>query len=370
MINVREISDTERDYWNSEIQRFDMAHPLNAFEWGAVRSVDGWTPIRLCAERDGKFCGALMILRKRLPFTSFSILYAQKMPAWEYEDDETLAALIQSVARIGKRENAIFFRMNPNITEAQVEGKADKFVGLGLRHLDQRWSFWNSPRDMARIDLTVFDGPDEYFANLPKNTRTATRKSARNGVTLEVAVSKADVREFYDMFREFSLERNFMVRDFAYQEKLWETYLQHGMGRLLLARYEGEVVGGSLDLAFAGKCLGMHGGSLFRYRKLAIDDSTNVAAIQWAKSIGCSWYSFRGLGSTATQGVYKKKFGAVTVPLVGYYDLPFKPLLYWLFYWSEFTMLPASWPLLIRVRKLADQITKVCRKLTGRAPKQ
>ena len=31
---------------------------------------------------------------------------------------------------------------------------------------------------------------------------------------------------------------------------------------------------------FAGKCLGMHGGSLFAYRKLGIDDSCNANAIR------------------------------------------------------------------------------------------
>jgi hypothetical protein len=46
------------------------------------------------------------------------------------------------------------------------------------------------------------------------------------------------------------------------------------------------------------------------------------------------------------------------VSLVGYYDLPFKPVLYRLFYWAEFTLLPFSWPLLIRVRKLASRAMK------------
>jgi hypothetical protein len=46
------------------------------------------------------------------------------------------------------------------------------------------------------------------------------------------------------------------------------------------------------------------------------------------------------------------------VSLVGYYDLPLKPLLYRLFYWAEFTLLPFSWPLIIRVRKLASRLLK------------
>ncbi len=353
MTEVREIGESERGYWNAQVQRFECAHPLNAFEWGAVRSVDGWTPIYLCAEREGKFCGGLMILRKRLRFTPFTILYSQKMPVWDYQDDETFAALVDAAIRIGKRENAIFFRINPNIPEVSMEGQEDKFVARGFRHLQQRWTFWNSPRDVARIDLTRFENPQSYFDLLSKSTRASVRNAKKKGVVIEVANRKSELEQFYQMFREFSIQRGFMVRDYAYQEKLWDTYLRQGMGRLLVAKYQGAIVGGTIDIAFAGKCLGMHGGSLSAYRGLGIDDALNVDGIQWAKEIGCSWYSFRGVGTTPTQEAFKKKFHIRVVSLIGYYDFAFKPLLYKLFYFAEFKLLPFSWPLIIRTRKLA-----------------
>jgi len=358
MTVVREITEAEKEYWNQGVRALALADPLNAFEWGMVRSADGWNPIYLCAERSGRFCGAMMILRKKLPLAPFTILYAQEMPVWDYDDDETLSALIDAAIAIGKRENAIFLRINPSIPEAMMGGENDKFVPLGFRHLEHRWSFWNSPRDVARVDLTVFDSPQHFFERLPKNTRGASRKARREGVVIEPAATKTDLAQFYEMFRQFSLERNFMVRDYAYQEKLWDTYLQQGMGRLLVARYQGRVIGGSLDLMFAGKCLGMHGGSLHAYRGLGVDDAVNSEVIMWAKEQGCTWYSFRGLGSTPSQEAYKRKFMISVVPLVGYYDLPFKPVLYRLFLWAEFTLLPFSWPLLIRVRRLASRAMK------------
>jgi len=362
MTVVREIGGAEREYWNTEIQRFESAHPLNAFEWGMVRSVDGWIPTYLSAEQDGKFRGAMMILKKRLPYTPFTILYAQKMPVWDYADDDTLAALVNAAIGIGKREKAIFLRINPNIPEALVEGQKDKFVALGFRHLQQRWSFWNSPRDVARVDLKAYDSPQHYYNLLDGQTRKDTRKARRRGVTIEVATTKAELEQFYQIFREFSIERNFMVRNYAYQEKLWDTYLRQGMGRLLVAKYEGKIIGGYISIAFAGKCLAMHTGSLQEYRNLGIDDSFVLEVIQWAKERGCSWFSFRGVGTTPAQEAFKQKFNPKVVSLVGYYDLPFMPLLYKLFYWGEFTLLPFSWPLIIRTRKLADRLMKVLSK--------
>ena len=189
---VRELTEADRQYWNAGIQRFASAHPLNAFEWGQVRSVDGWAPIYLCAERDGAFRGGMLVLKKKLPFSPFSILYAQKMPVWDHEDDDTLAALVEAAIAVGRRHRAIFLRINPNIAETQVEGQEDKFVKLGFRHLHQRWSFWNSPRDVARIDLTMFDSPQHFFDRLPKNVRANTRKATREGVSIEPAASKTD----------------------------------------------------------------------------------------------------------------------------------------------------------------------------------
>jgi peptidoglycan pentaglycine glycine transferase (the first glycine) len=265
MTTVREISGAEREYWNTEIQRFESAHPLSAFEWGMVRSIDGWTPIYLCAEREGEFCGAIMILKKRLPYTPLTILYAQKMPVWDYDDDDTLAELVSAAIRIGKRGNAIFLRINPNIPETLMEGQKDKFIALGFRHLQQRWSYWNSPRDVSRVDLVPAANAEELFSRLGGSARRDIRRAQREELIIEPATTKAELEEFYRVFHEFTIEKGFMARAYAYQEKLWDTYLQQGMGRLLLAKHQGEIVGGSIDIAFAGKCLHMHVGAPKRY---------------------------------------------------------------------------------------------------------
>jgi lipid II:glycine glycyltransferase (peptidoglycan interpeptide bridge formation enzyme) len=161
-----------------------------------------------------------------------------------------------------------------------------------------------------------------------------------------------------------------MVRDYAYQEKLWDTYLRQGMGRLVLAKYQGKIVGGYISIAFAGKCLGMHTGSLYAYRNLGMDDAFTLEVIQWAKENGCSWFSFRGVGTTPSQEAFKQKYKPKIVSLAGYYDLPFKPALYKLFYWAEFTLLPASWPLIIRIRKLGSGMMWRLSQLTKTALKE
>jgi peptidoglycan pentaglycine glycine transferase (the first glycine) len=361
MTVIREISNLEKDYWDEGIQQLEFAHPLNAYAWGRVRSADNWQPTYLVAEREGRFCGACLILEKKIPFTPFSLFYSPKGPVWDYKDDETLYAMIEKIKEIAREKKAIFLRIDPNIPEALSMNIEDRLSSLGFVHLEQRWTLWNSPRDLSRIDLTKSDTEEGLFNLLDRDTRRCIRKAAREGVTIEAAVSEAELQEFFAIFREFSVNKRFMSRAYEYQKTLWDTFIVDGMGRLFLAKYEGKIIGGLICIMFGGKCLAMHMGTPYKYQKLQTYYAYVWESIRWAKEKGCTWYSFRGVGTTPTQEYFKRKFLPAVVSLVGYYDLPFRPFLYNLFYFCEFSVLPRAWPLLVNSRKLYNKIIKAGR---------
>jgi lipid II:glycine glycyltransferase (peptidoglycan interpeptide bridge formation enzyme) len=197
MIQVREISDSERDYWDNNIQHFKFAHPLNAYGWGKVRSVDNWSPIYLVAENQEKLCGAMMILVKKIPYTSFSIFYSPRGPVWDYGDDETLTKLIEKAREVAKREKAIFLRVDPSIPESIISSIGDKLASIGFIHLEQRWNFWNTPRDVYRIDLTKVNSAEEFFDMLDRDTRRCIRKAAKEGVSIGIATNEGDLKAVY-----------------------------------------------------------------------------------------------------------------------------------------------------------------------------
>jgi len=358
MTVIREISHSEKDYWDEGIQHLELVHPLNAYAWGQVRSVDRWHPIYLVAEREGKFCGACLILEKRIPYTPFSLLYSPKGPVWDYRDDETLCAIIDKIKEIAGKRKAIFLRIDPNIPESLSMNVEDRMSSLGFVHLQQRWTVWNSPRDLSRIDLTKAATEEELFNTFDREARRNIRKAAREGVVIEVAVSEAELQEFYTIFKEFSVKKGFMSRDYEYQKSLWDNYIANGMGRLFLAKYEGKIIGGLICIMFGRKCLAMHMGTSRQYQKLSSYYAYVWESIKWAREKGCTWYSFRGVGTTPTQEYFKRKFSPTVVSLVGYYDLPLRPFLYNLFYFCEFTLLPRALPLLVNARKLYNKIIK------------
>ncbi|MBN2284941.1 MAG: peptidoglycan bridge formation glycyltransferase FemA/FemB family protein [Tissierellales bacterium] len=355
-LRVEEIFDTERDYWDKEISKFESVHPLNAFGWGKVRAIDGWEPTYLMAKKGSLVTGAVIVLTKPIPFTGLFIMYAPRGPVFNPSDKETLKVLLKGMRVKAKEKHAIFLRIDPNITEEAILKNGDPFIEQGFIHLKHRWTFWNTPRDVYRIDLSKSATVDEVFKFIQSKTRNQVRRADKLGVIIRSAESLSELDSFYKIFREFTVAKGFMARSYAYQKSLWEEYIKRGNGKLFLAVYENDIVGGLICLIFGKKCLDMHMGTPYKYQHLRTNNAYVWEAIKCAKEEGCTWFSFRGVGSSPTQEKFKSKFGPEVVALAGYYDLVFYPLLYRLFYMAEFEILPRVWPVLMHIRKKLSDI--------------
>lgn len=353
MVSVIEVDENQREYWDKEISTFNQVHPLNAFGWGKVREIDGWKPKYLIAKREDVVSGAVMLLTKPIPLTGLSIMYAPRGPVLNIRDRETLDALLDRIRIEAKKWHAIFLRIDPNITEKaiRINGK-DPFLDGGFTRLDHRWSFWNAPSDVSRIDLTRFSTESDLFQSIKQKGRTSIRKAWKQGVVVKAATEEKELRKFYSIFREFTVEKGFMARGYEYQRALWDEFITRGYGKLFLAFHNGEIIGGAIRLLFGSKCLAMHRAVPYAYHHLRVNDALTWEGIRWAKEKGCKWFSFRAMGNTTAQEKFKEKFGPEKVFLAGYYDLPFHAKLYRLIYTVEYGILPKIWNMLMKFRKL------------------
>lgn len=371
MFQTRELKNDQMNYWNANIAKLSCAHPFQAYQWGQVRAIDGWESTCIVVESENGFKGGMLTLIKKLPALNASIFYAPRGPVLDYKEAGVMEALLNSAKELAKQHNAIFLRIEPNLPES-FGNQGDLFVKKGFNHLAQRWTFWSSPRDVYRINLVDKKDEKQLFNSLERDARRCVRKAKKEGVSIEPATSKYELRQFYGIFREFTIQKGFMVRAFEYQEKLWDEFISKGMGRLFLARYNGEIIGGLICIMFANKCVAMHMGTPYRYQRLQTYYAYVWESIKWAKENGCEWYSFRGAGSTPTQERFKRKFGPQVVRLAGYYDYVFKPFLYKAFYFSEFTAIPIIWPFAMRVRrrlgKLGDRACSYAKTLLSQTP--
>jgi len=366
MIAVRQITHQEREYWDSHVLQYEACSPFNAYAWGLVRSTDGWEPLYLVAERSGRFCGAIMVLMKRLPATPFSVFYSPRGPLLDWSDREALQALIEKVREQATARKAIFLRSDPNVPEGSAGPITESLASIGYVHLNERWTFWNSPRDVSRIDLTRVSSAEELFNLLDRDTRRCIRKAGREGVTIETAKTEEELKSFYNIFKDFSVTKGFMARDYDYQKMVWDTFILSDLGKLFVAKYRGEIIGGLMCIMFGRKCIAMHMGTPYKYQKLQSYYTYVWESIKWAKEQGCSYYSFRGVGTTPSQEYFKRKFLPEVISLCGYYDLPFRPTLYKVWRFGEFSLVPKLWPALIYGRKLLSNLQPVYRRSLDR----
>jgi lipid II:glycine glycyltransferase (peptidoglycan interpeptide bridge formation enzyme) len=357
-VTTRILKKEDRSLWDQYVQKFNCVHPLNAFGWGQVRKVDGWDPTYLVAERNSSVAGCLMILSKKIPGIPFSILYSPRGPVMDPTDSTVLESLVSQVRIIARVKKAIFMRVDPNLEEHVFEKVKGSYEKLGFQHLHNRWNFWNSPRDVYRINLTPYANQDELFNSIDRDARRCVRKAQREGVTIEPASDLPDLKRFYEIFSSFSVSKNFLSRGYEYQRSLWDQYISRGNGKLFLAKYRNETIGGLICIMFAGKCLAMHMGTPYEYHKLHTYYAYVWESIKWAKENGCSWYSFRGVGTTPSQEYFKRKFRPEVISLAGYLDLPFKSNLYRAFHFMEFSVLPRAWPYLVKSRQLIHSFGK------------
>ena len=362
-MKIIEIDSGQRETWDKEISRFERGHPFNSYGWGKVREVDGWAPSYFMACRDNHVDGMVMVLSKALPGTGFSIMYAPKGPICNFSDQEALHALLEKIKELGKKRRAIFLRIDPNIQENEFSAKNDPFVKEGFIHLEHRWSFWNSPRDVYRVDLTKAPNEEELFNTIDRDARRCVRKSRKEGVIVRPADSLDELRKYYEIFREFTVGKGFMCRKFEYQEALWNEFVPNGNGQLFLAIYQGEIIGGLICLLFEKKCVAMHMGVPYKYHKLQPFYALIWESIRWAKERECIWYSFRGVGTTPSQESFKRKFRPDVVALAGYYDLPLSPMLYRAFYIGEFEVLPRVFHTLMKIRKAYNWLSEKTKRM-------
>ena len=123
-------------------------------------------------------------------------MYAPKGPVCDPNDIETIKFFIDRIKEEGIKNGSIFLRMDPNIVEPTSIDTINALIQEGFIHLDHRWSFWNSPRDVYRIDLTKFNTEEELFMSMDRDTRRCVRKSAKEGVSIRPARNIDELKRF------------------------------------------------------------------------------------------------------------------------------------------------------------------------------
>ena len=161
------------------------------------------------------------------------------------------------------------------------------------------------------------------------------RKALKNGVVIAEPQSEQEIRDWYQILRQLYRRK---VRTPLWSEAFFLQFYRSGVGKFLLVKYEGKVIGGMMCPIFAGK-------AIYEWYVCGLDEEykeqypsvmATYAAIEYAKQNDIPMFDFMGAGvPDKPYGVrdFKMEFGGEVVEH-GRYLCVRKPLLYEIGKWG------------------------------------
>lgn len=338
----------DADEWNDLV--LGLGGSLEqGYGWGEVLRGDGWSPRRYAVSSGSTAVAGLSIMARRLPGLPWSLLYVPRGPAWDGQSPIPWEAVTATIRDVAADTGAIFLRLSPGVLREE-SSLHQQLVRAGFAALDDRWTTWNAPRIVLRLD--VDDTEDAVFSRVRKTTRNEIRGARKRGIVVRPDATLEGMQLFHGMLLGMGRRKGYPVRSARRLEALWRQYIRRGDGVLLMASHDGVPVGGMLGVKFGRRVFLQYSAVLAR--RLDHGPLLYWEFIRWARDAGATTIEWGGSGTQFPAvpadpgyGVYrfKSNFGARLELLTGYYDFVFRPALYRAFRLTEAYLLPAAWRL-------------------------
>jgi lipid II:glycine glycyltransferase (peptidoglycan interpeptide bridge formation enzyme) len=312
------LQDSACERWNAFVAGSPSGHILQSWEWGEIKSRNGWRAIRLAlADGDTLRAGAQVLVR-RLPSGLGRLAYVPKGPVLDYGNTQQIGPMVEALNELADRERVISLKIEPEVLDGSCVATTLTRLGLApAPPVQMRSTIW--------VDLTAPE--EEILARQKQKTRYNTRLAARKGVTVSCGTLD-DLEDWYTMFEATARRDGFSIHGLAYYRLVLEVLQPRGMANLLLAHHEGDLLAGIIVFLFGDKAHYMYGASGNEKRNLMAPYLLQWEGMRWAKGCGATVYDLWGIPDRLEEneelwGVYRHKrgYGGEIVRYVGAFDL-------------------------------------------------
>lgn len=162
---------------------------------------------------------------------------------------------------------------------------------------------------------------EHVFANYNATIRNEVRKAHRRKVVVRDAVNQEDVKAYYQVHTRLFQQKG--ISQCAYPVELFFELIKiHNRARLLIAEFEGKVIGGGLFFRDGCSVMYWHGASDRDYSHLFASRAVIDKAICWACESGAKFFNFGGSAGISSIARFKSAWGA-------------SPEMNWMFEWNN-----------------------------------
>jgi lipid II:glycine glycyltransferase (peptidoglycan interpeptide bridge formation enzyme) len=319
VVDVRAWRVTDAEAWNAFVEVAPYRAFTQLWEWGEVRAMGGWRPLRLAIgpSQDEPLAGAQLLLRA-IPLLGWHLAYVPRGPVGQLDDPAVRVGLLRALRTLGREERIATVRVDPETEAAMPYGHA-------LMADPWRSAPKVQPPTTRLLDLTV--GEEALRADLKRKHRQYVNKAERGGVTIERfdGSTPADVigpalADFNRIYQSTADRAGFVARQPFYYERVWSLFAPSGRVRLSFALLDGERVATIYHFTCGDRAVEAYGGMTDAGADARANYLLKWEAIAQFAREGFAIYDFWGL---ATGGIrqFKEGFGGREVEYVGARDL-------------------------------------------------
>ena len=326
----------------AEYKKFLESHERCNFqqspEWAKVKN--NWKNEIILAEDDqGKIIGSLSVLIRKMPIFG-NIMYSSRGPTCDIHNLAVLKQLTDGAKELAKKYNAIVLKIEPDI-ESNDKTFRELVTNLGYKIKDDAKDFKDEiqPRYVFRLDIKD-KTEEEIMAGFKQKWRYNIRLATKKGVVVKEG-TREDLKDFHRIMVETGSRDGFIVRSLEYFEKMYDELAPNHM-KLLMAYYEDKPISGVIPIFYGNKTWYLYGASSNSHRNLMPNYLLQWEMIKMAIARHDDMYDFRGVSGVVDEshpqyGLYRFKqgFGATFTEFIGEIYIPFKPITYKLYKFSE-----------------------------------
>lgn len=312
---IRPLRIEEKEEYNKIVH-----HPLQSWEWGDFRKATGTTVERIGFFDKGKLQKGFQVTFHKLPKIGKTAGYLPKafMP-----DEDQIGALRQ----LGKENNALFIKMEPNISQKVGVPSAHQHI---VKFLEENDAVPGRPlftKHTFILDLSKTE--EELFANLSNKTRYNINLAVKKGVTIYENSTEDGMETYLKILAETTKRQGFYAHSPEYFRTMWKTLSGSGMIKIFQAVYDNQVLVSWVMFVFNGVLYYPYGASSRESRDVMASNLMMWEMIRYGKKIGCNKFDMWGsLGENPDPKDpwfgfhrFKKGYGGELNEFIGTFDL-------------------------------------------------
>ena len=320
--DLRAFHMTDAGRWNAFVEAAPFRSFPQLWEWGELRALSGWRPVRIAVGPDPTtpLAGAQVLIR-RVPVLGWRLAYVPRGPVGDLNDPRIRDVLFAALRSLARTERTATIKVDPEATPDDAYGQA--ILGPPWRPATKV-----QPPKTRLIDLNPPE--EELLANLSKKHRQYVRKAERAGIAVEQITGTADqtttsraLADFYRIYTHTAMRAGFVARAEAYYENVWSLFAANGHASLAFATLDGERVATLFHFTCGDRAAEAYGGMTDEGASSRANYLLKWISILGFKSDGFAVYDLWGL---ATGGIaqFKEGFGGREVTYIGARDLPLR----------------------------------------------